>query len=97
MITPLIHPHTREACGVERSVTVLAQDCMTADALTKVVHADPAQASAVLARFNARALMLEDDPVSGGCRIFDSAATGQPGWRARWGVASDREQARHVL
>lgn len=96
MITPLIHPHTREACGVERSVTVLAQDCMSADALTKVVHADPAQAGSVLARFNARALMLEHDPVSGGCRIFDSAATGQPGWRARWGIANDSEQARHV-
>ena len=91
MITPLIHPRTREACGVERSVTVLAQDCMSADALTKVVHADPAQAGAVLARFNARALMLENDPVTGGCRIFDSATTGQPGWRARWGVASDSE------
>jgi len=81
---------------VERSITVLAQDCMTADALTKVVHADPAQAGAVLARFNARALMLENDPVTGGCRIFDSAVTGQPGWRARWGVACDTEQARHV-
>ena len=96
MITPLIHPHTREACGVERSVTVLAQDCMTADALTKVVHADPTQAGAVLTRFNARALMLENDPVTTGCRIFDSAATARPGWRTRWGIFSDSEPARHV-
>ena len=44
-------------------MTVLAQDCMTADALTKVVHADPAQAGAVLSRFNARALIVEHDPV----------------------------------
>lgn len=86
MITPLIHPHTREACGTERSVTVLAQDCMTADALTKVVHADPAQAAAVLARFNARALMLEHDPVSGGARLFDTTLASEHGWRARWGM-----------
>lgn len=95
MITPLIHPHTRKACGTTRSVTVLAQDCVSADALTKIVHADPAQASAVLARFNARALMLEHDPVTGGCRIFDSDATGH-GWHARWGVGCAAQQARHV-
>ena len=95
MITPLIHPHTRKACGVERSVTVLAQDCMTADALTKIVHADPARATAVLAHFNARALILENDPLTGGCRICDSAATGH-GWHARWGVGHKAEQACHV-
>ena len=71
-ITPLIHPHTGVACGAERSVTIVAQDCMTADALTKVIHADPAQASGVLARFNARALMLEPDPVGNGVRLFDT-------------------------
>ena len=79
MVTPLIHPHTRVACGVERSVTVVAQDCMTADALTKVVHADPAQAATVLARFDARALMLEHDPASGGVRLFDTALASEHG------------------
>lgn len=88
MVTPLIHPHTREACGTARSVTVLAQDCMSADALTKVVHADPAQAGTVLARFNARALMLEPDPASGGMRLFDTTPAGDTRWRVRWAMAA---------
>lgn len=87
-VMPIIHPHTRIACDVARSVTVLAQDCMSADALTKVVHADPARAVAVLARFNARAFIVENDALTGGCRILDSAATGQPHWHTRWGVAA---------
>lgn len=96
MIAPLIHPHTRDACGVERSVTVVAQDCMSADALTKVVHADPARAGAVLARFNARALMLENDPMTGGVRVFDTTLADKPCWRARWGVDSPAAASRHV-
>lgn len=89
MVTPLIHPRTRAACGTGRSVTVLAQDCMSADALTKVVHADPQLAGAVLARFNARALMLKHDPLSGGVRLFDTSLAGDTRWRARWGVEAD--------
>ncbi len=90
-VMPIIHPHSRIACDVTRSVTVLAQDCMCADALTKVVHADAEKAGAVLARFNARAFIVENDPLTGGARVLDTAATGQPHWHARWGVA-----ARHV-
>jgi thiamine biosynthesis lipoprotein len=41
------------------SVTVIACDCMTADALTKVVWAAPRTASAVLETFGARALSLD--------------------------------------
>ncbi len=74
-VTPLIHPHTRTASASARSVTVLAPDCMHADALTKIVHADPALATPILQRYQARALIVEHDPASGGCRIFDSAAT----------------------
>lgn len=90
-VMPIIHPHSRRACDVTRSVTVLAQDCMCADALTKVVHADPEKAGAVLARFNARAFIVENDPLTDGARVLDTAATGRPHWHARWGVA-----ARHV-
>ena len=86
MVAPLIHPHTRTPCGTERSITVLAQTCMHADALTKVVHADPARAVPVLAGFNARALMVEHDPVTGGCRVFDTGLSSQSRWRAQWGV-----------
>jgi len=86
MIAPLIHPHTRTPCGTQRSITVLAQACMHADALTKVVHADAAQAAKILAHYNARALMVEHDPVTGGCRVFDSGMTVPVKWRAHWGV-----------
>jgi thiamine biosynthesis lipoprotein len=72
-VTPLIHPHTRRASSSERSITVLASDCMHADALTKVVQANPARAAQILERYQARALILEHDAVSGGCRIFDSS------------------------
>ncbi|BBP01506.1 FAD:protein FMN transferase [Sulfuriferula nivalis] len=71
-VTPLINPHTRQAAGVRRSVTVLAADCMTADALTKVVNADPAAALPVLQQFNARAIMIEADAATGACQLFDT-------------------------
>jgi len=73
IVTPLIHPHTRSASSSTRSITVLASDCMHADALTKVVQADPAQAAKILARYQARAVIVEHDPVNGGFRVFDSA------------------------
>lgn len=72
MVTPIIHPHRRTACESGRSVTVLAKDCMTADALTKVVYANPRTASAVLACYKARAMIVEHDHLTGACRIFDS-------------------------
>jgi thiamine biosynthesis lipoprotein len=86
MVAPLIHPHTRTPSSTQRSITVLAQTCLHADALTKVVHADPARAVPVLARFNARALMVEHDPVTGGCRVFDTGISSLNKWRAHWGV-----------
>lgn len=55
----LRHPRSGESLCAETSVTVLAPDCMTADALTKVVAADPACATGVLARYGAQAIMLD--------------------------------------
>jgi thiamine biosynthesis lipoprotein len=72
-ITPLIHTPTARPMASPRSVTVIAQDCMTADALTKVVHANPTQSMAALARFEARALIVEDDAATGACRIFQAS------------------------
>ena len=75
LVTTLVDPVTREACKVGRSVTVLAKECMIADALTKVVHVDPVRANAALSRFNARALIVEADAKSGEYRVFDSRQT----------------------
>jgi thiamine biosynthesis lipoprotein len=72
MVTPIIHPHSRAACESGLSVTVLARDCMTADALTKVVYANPRGASAVLKTYKARALIVQHDQLAGAWRIFDS-------------------------
>ncbi len=58
-ITPLIDPRSRRPCTGRLSVTVSAADCMSADALTKVVHADAAAAPALLRRFNAEAHVLD--------------------------------------
>lgn len=71
-VSPLLGPD-RHSVGIgAHSVTVQAADCMTADALTKVVHADAERALPVLNRFGARALLLRGDPDSGACRIHDS-------------------------
>lgn len=54
----LRHPGTGETLCADASVTVLAADCMMADALTKVVAADTARAPQVLARYGAHAIVL---------------------------------------
>jgi thiamine biosynthesis lipoprotein ApbE len=45
------------------SVTVAAANCMTADALTKVVFALRERAAPLLTRYSADALLLEQDGV----------------------------------
>jgi thiamine biosynthesis lipoprotein len=82
-VTPLINPHTRAAAGVQRSVSVFAADCMTADALTKVVHADPVLAAPLLQQFSARAIMLEADAETGACKLFDTAGHADQHWHTR--------------
>lgn len=81
-VTPLIDPRTRVSCAYGRSVTVLAPECATADALTKVVHADPHRAAGVLASFSCQALMLEE--VGGMCRVHTFDPTHGDGWRVQW-------------
>lgn len=71
-VSPLIGPGRRSARAGQISVTVLAADCITADALTKVVHADPQRALPVLRRFGAEALLLQTDPATGDCLVFDT-------------------------
>jgi thiamine biosynthesis lipoprotein len=56
--SPLRHPQSGAELCVRDSISVLAPDCMTADALTKIVAAAPAHAPALLARHNAQALRV---------------------------------------
>lgn len=78
-VSPLIDAATRQPCAGVRSVSVLADRCTLADALTKVVYADPAQALAALQRFGAHAVVLDADPdAPGHCRM---RVSGPGGWR----------------
>jgi thiamine biosynthesis lipoprotein len=72
-ISPHIHPRTGQAASSGASATVLAPDCMTADALTKILLADHGTALPVLERFGARAIFLDRDSRTGAWRMLDSA------------------------
>lgn len=77
MITPLIDALTRQPCTNARSVSVLANDCILADALTKVVYTGPSQSLAVLERFGAHAVVLDANVnAPGGCRLRLSEPSG---------------------
>lgn len=71
---PIVNPGTRMLCDARRSVTVFADECLVADALTKIVYADAKRASRMLDQYQARAVILDPDTDSGACRLFDSAA-----------------------
>jgi len=71
-ISPHIDPRSGEAITSGASATVLAADCMTADALTKIVLADCNDALPVLDHFDARAIVLDRDPHTGAWRMSDS-------------------------
>lgn len=78
-VSPLIDAATRKPCAGGRSVSVLAVRCAVADALTKVVYADPEAALPALRHFGAHAVVLDAAPdAPGHCRARVSAADG---WR----------------
>jgi len=60
-MSPILDARTGRAACDFISVTVGAADCMTADALTKVVFALRREATPVMARYSADALLLEQD------------------------------------
>jgi thiamine biosynthesis lipoprotein len=59
--SPILCGRTNRPASDLISVTVAAEDCMTADALTKVVFALREQAAPLLTRYSADALLLEQD------------------------------------
>ena len=60
-VSPIMDARTGRAACDFISVTVGAANCMTADALTKVVFALRGEAAPLLARYSADALLLEQD------------------------------------
>jgi thiamine biosynthesis lipoprotein len=60
-VSPILDGRTSRAASDLISVTVAAVNCMTADALTKVVFALRERAAPLLTRYSADALLLEQD------------------------------------
>jgi thiamine biosynthesis lipoprotein len=59
-IEPLVDPKQRACTSWGESVSVVAPDCMTADALTKIVRLVPERAPELLDRFKAQAVVIDD-------------------------------------
>jgi thiamine biosynthesis lipoprotein len=58
-VTPIVNPGDGQLAGSRRSVTVIAAECVFADALTKPVLLSDSATPEFLERFSARALILE--------------------------------------
>jgi thiamine biosynthesis lipoprotein len=58
-VTPIVHPGDGQLAGGRRSVTVVAAECVFADALTKPVFLSGSAAPDFLRRFSAQALILK--------------------------------------
>ncbi|MBS1145839.1 MAG: putative thiamine biosynthesis lipoprotein apbE precursor transrane [Proteobacteria bacterium] len=74
--SPLRHPRSGAELCRHDSISVFAPDCMTADALTKIVAAEPACAPALLVRYQAQALRLAVENDTLALTICDGS-----GWR----------------
>jgi len=57
-VSHIFNPHSGAPFVNETSVSIIARDCMTADALTKAMLLDPDRIEPRLARFGARAVVL---------------------------------------
>ncbi|MHB1077153.1 FAD:protein FMN transferase [Thiobacillus sp.] len=88
--SPLIDARTRRACIDASSVSVLADDCIVADALTKVVFAQPECALAALNQLGAYAIVLEAEPGRSGSDARTRARVRRSG-PAGWHVVSASE------
>lgn len=73
-IDPLVDPGQGTCIAWNMGVSVIAPDCMTADALTKVVRLSPEAAPGILDRFDAQAVVIEGSSV----RAYGSPRLGAP-------------------
>jgi len=58
-ISPIVDPQTMRLCNPEFGATVVAGDCMTADALTKPLLIDPERARTMVGRLGAKAILVD--------------------------------------
>lgn len=59
-VDPLVDPELRACTTWGESVSVVAPDCMTADALTKIVRLVPERAPELLDHFRAQVLIIDN-------------------------------------
>ena len=76
-VTPLIDPRQDEPCISERSVTILARECMIADALTKVFYAEPEAGNALLNHYDAAALIMQSGDDGTVYQLFNTTGNNQ--------------------
>lgn len=69
---PIVHPHSRDCIQSSNSVTVVAPSCMIADALTKIVMISPDTSLELLNLYEARAFLIQHNPLTDEVHIFDS-------------------------
>jgi len=60
-VDPLVDPHLNTCIAWDKSVSVIAPDCMTADALTKIVRLARADVRELLERMNAQAIVIGEE------------------------------------
>jgi len=58
-ISPLVDPRTLECCNPLGAVSVIAETCVLADALTKPLLVDPQRAGALATKLGARAVFID--------------------------------------
>jgi thiamine biosynthesis lipoprotein len=58
-LEPLVDPTNQRCTRWQGSISVVAPDCMTADALTKIVRLAPDRAAAILAEPGAQTIVLD--------------------------------------
>lgn len=63
MLHPLVTPGARTCTPWNASISVVASDCISADALTKIVRLSIEQALPILERFNAQALIVNEEGI----------------------------------
>lgn len=63
-IDPLVDPKCQSCVTWDASISALATDCMTADALTKIVRLAPALAPGLLAELDAQAIVIDEARMS---------------------------------
>lgn len=71
-LLPIVHPKLQQCINSYDSITIIANTCMIADALTKVVLIDPHNALPLLQHYHAKALVVRYNAITDRMEVFNS-------------------------